>query len=1380
MHEKTHSCLGGTVICLIFLLVLVPVTLGSSARGLKYIKNYSSGLHPQNWSIIQDNRGIVYAANNGCILEFDGVSQRIINIPNWWVRSLDIDDKGTIYVGGVNELGFLSLEKNGTRQYISLVHTLKTNEKNFSTVWQINAIKNHIYFRTSRYLFCWDRNTGKTKTWEPKDSFDGSFAVDGKLFIHQRSVGLMEMTGDTMQIVQGQETYQGMKIYMMVSYAPHRGQYLIGTRSHGFYIYDGKTSFPFPTEADDYLKKAQLYHGIALQWPGSIRGFALATLNGGVVIIDDEGKLVIIFDKASGLQDDNVKRVFQDTRGNLWLALSKGVSMIEYTSPLSFFNDSQSNLPGIVLSLVRHPSSNRLYAGTSRGLHVLDQSEAGSAGRFLPVQPVTAMCWSLLPVEDYLLAATDDGVFLIGTRTSESKKLADGPSYSLFLMNRPGFQVLVGTRDGLVSIRRENQVWSHPYPFSHITGTVKTIMEDDEQNLWLGTLSSGLIKAHFSSTGDMLNPIVTRYDQSHGLPEGEIRVFKAANHIIFAAGKKIYRFNQEQNHFSPDLMLGDQFIDGSKNVFVLAQDRNKHIYFHSEFINYHAIPQPGGMYIVDKQPFLRLPEDQVNVIYIDAGEGGVWFGGNEGLKHFCPPESVPGSLLSATLIREFVINGMPSLYNKKDGLYIPYIPFQKKISKQFVYVQIPYQHRNIRFNFALPFFEAYDYNRYRCFLEGFDPGWSEWEVDTFKDYTNLDSGDYVFHVQGKNVFDQESQPATFRFSIFPPWYKTWWAFTGYGLIVFFVLFLIVKWRSGKLEREKERLEIIVEARTCEIGQQKQQLEKQTCQLVEQADQLKELDQVKSRFFANISHEFRTPLTLIIGPIEQMLEETGDPEQKKQLQVILRNSRRLLLLINQLLDLSKFDSGKMPLQARWLDIVSFLKGLIEPFELLAKKNQLSLSFSTRVDSLYLYVDPGKIEVALTNLLINAVKYTPAGGCITVMISQPGRVVDGISGTVEIVVRDTGKGIPGEQLPHIFDRFFQVDTGSEPVKGYQGTGIGLSLTREIILLHHGTIEVDSCVEKESGTGFTIRLPLGKSHLLPGEIVSSIGDSMDSHSAEEILDLYTPGEEDDSSDSEELKEIPPRELILVVEDNADARRFIREILHHAYRVEEASDGNDGLEKARAEIPDLIVSDIMMPGLDGYQLCKALKTDIKTSHIPVILLTAKAADENIIKGLETGADDYITKPFNAKILLARIHNLIDLRQQWQQKIQREMLLQPSQVMVSSMDDTFLKEIQVVIEGNLSDSLFSVEQLGKKLYMSRATLYRKILALTGQSPREFIKSYRLKRAAQLLKAHFGNIMEVSMEVGFSSTSYFTKCFKEKFQQLPSSFAEPYEPGDPD
>ncbi|MCP5046895.1 MAG: response regulator, partial [bacterium] len=378
-----------------------------------------------------------------------------------------------------------------------------------------------------------------------------------------------------------------------------------------------------------------------------------------------------------------------------------------------------------------------------------------------------------------------------------------------------------------------------------------------------------------------------------------------------------------------------------------------------------------------------------------------------------------------------------------------------------------------------------------------------------------------------------------------------------------------------------------------------------------------------------------------------------------------------------------------------------------------------------------------------------------------------------GSVEISVCDTGSGIPKEQMGHIFDRFYQADGTYEHHQ--KGSGIGLALAKELVELHQGTIEAKS--RKGEGSEFIVRLPRGNAHLEPDKIVETITE--ESPAFEIPMDI---GESNNGNETapetvfdlqlESKTKTDEPNVVLVVEDSADMREYIREALEADYRVVEAEDGKDGVTKAQEIIPDLIVSDVMMPEMNGYELCRQLKTDVQTSHIPVILLTAKASEENIVEGLETGADDYITKPFSTKILSARIKNLIDIRSQLQENFKREMTLQPVRTSVSKIDREFLEELHQVIDKNLSDEDFNVEQLSRKLYVSRATLHRKIVALSGLTPTEFIRSFRLKRAAELLKHHSGSILEVAMEVGFTNSSYFAKCFKEKFHQLPSAYLD--------
>jgi DNA-binding response OmpR family regulator len=474
---------------------------------------------------------------------------------------------------------------------------------------------------------------------------------------------------------------------------------------------------------------------------------------------------------------------------------------------------------------------------------------------------------------------------------------------------------------------------------------------------------------------------------------------------------------------------------------------------------------------------------------------------------------------------------------------------------------------------------------------------------------------------------------------------------------------------------------------------------------------------------------------------------------------------------------------MKLQASLHNIIPFLKGIAASFEPTAAKNDLALTFHANVEeeNVTLYFDPGKLEEVFFNLLSNAVKFTPPGGQITIKVTgNPTEEEDFPAGSLDISVHDTGPGIPRDLLPHIFERFYY---SARTLEHHQkGSGIGLSIAKEMVELHHGRIDVHSSEDK--GTEFIIRLPMGKAHLEPEEMVETPGPPAPRKTVPEITADMTGKEEtepdltdaDDSELSLAEKDTEPLEpgkgIILVVEDSADVREYIRDSLEPLYAVFGAGNGREGLQKAREIIPDLIISDVMMPGVDGYELCRTLKNDVITSHIPVILLTARASEESIIQGLETGADDYITKPFNTRILCARIKNLIDLRRHMQESLRREMTLQPAKISVNPIDKTFLKKLKEVINRNLSDPEFNIDRLCKELDMSQPTLYRKIHALSGESPTEFIRSYRLKRGAEFLKTTSMSVLEVALEVGFASASYFTKCFRKEFHRLPSTFKE--------
>jgi signal transduction histidine kinase/ligand-binding sensor domain-containing protein/DNA-binding response OmpR family regulator len=695
-------------------------------------------------------------------------------------------------------------------------------------------------------------------------------------------------------------------------------------------------------------------------------------------------------------------------------------------------------------------------------------------------------------------------------------------------------------------------------------------------------------------------------------------------------------------------------------------------------------------------------------------------------------------------------------------------------------------------------FAALDYsdtrkNQYAYMLSGLDNDWVYPGNRPFANYSKVPAGHYIFRVKGSNNDGYWNEDGvSLSITVLPPPWKTWWAYLFYGL---FTAALVYIWRRYDLKRQRLRQDLKLE-----------QVE---------AQKLKELDSMKSRFFANISHEFRTPLTLILGPLDKVLSRIHDAQSRQDLGIMQRSALRLQRLINQLLDLSRLESGKMELDATMENIVSMVKNFVQQFESLARQKKIELIFTAEQEEIIAFVDRDKIEKILYNLLSNAFKFTGAGGMVEVCVCTPpqpppeggedrsvitpnniavlpfrGRT----KGGVVITISDTGKGIPQEHLNRIFDRFYRVDDSYR--KDGEGTGIGLALTKELVELHHGVIEVES--EVGVGTTFRVYFPVGKpvdswqsavgsqKEMVISATSKSKKREAKSDRRTSNIEQQTPNIDNRKSTIEnpepatrnlQLATKKDAPLLLIVEDNADLRLYIRGFLEHDYQVIEAQDGEQGLAHAIEHIPDLVLSDVMMPGMDGYELSRKLKNDERTSHIPVILLTARASTENRIEGLETGADDFITKPFDIDELQARIRNLINNRKQLRKRYLKETGIE-SLVMseastlnqLVSLEQKFIYRAKTIVEKHLSDESFDIPLFSDEMHLSRTQLHRKLSALVGQSASEFIRSIRLSHAARLLEHRTGNISEIALEVGFSNPAYFSECFKKQFGLLPSQY----------
>jgi signal transduction histidine kinase/ligand-binding sensor domain-containing protein/DNA-binding NarL/FixJ family response regulator len=874
----------------------------------------------------------------------------------------------------------------------------------------------------------------------------------------------------------------------------------------------------------------------------------------------------------------------------------------------------------------------------------------------------------------------------------------------------------VGTKDdGVIqyseSLKKFTLFQSDINDHSSISGNfISTIYEDKNGDVWFGT-NIGLNKFIRSSESFI------HFAEEEGLPDNTIYDIKgdAQGNLWFPTNKGISKLNSQTGQIKNyDLTYG---FTSNRFYFTGAQTKN----------------------------------------------GEIYFGGPGGLTRFHPDSIKDNPYIPPIVITSFRIFDQPIFFGNS--------------------VQLAYDKNFLSFEFAALSYLSPERNQYAYKMEGVDKDWVYSGTRHFASYPNLAPGDYTFRVKGSNndgVWNEEGTSLSIIIS--PPWWRSNWAYFGYVLIIVIGLYWIRGYEMNRIKlKDKIKLdEAVLKERV-------------------------ETDKMKSRFFANISHEFRTPLTLILGPAEKINLQTSN-DVIKDSGIIKRNAKRLLQLVNQLLDLSKLEAGKLQLQASKGNIVSFVKGLTMSFESLAERKDIKLKVTAEQNDIELYFDRDKMAKILANLLSNAFKFTNEGGEITVtltLIPPPsGRGMSNLpagasvkaggqgKGEVQIKVSDTGIGISEEELPKLFDRFYQVD--SSQTREHEGTGIGLALTKELVELHHGKISVTSKVEDPDkvgigGSEFIVELPLGREHLRDDEIIDevetkdivilsdlSVGESGAKNLIEDVPEItedssrqkdgqaFTTLQNDNEQDKDKT-------IILVVEDNADVREYIKDSLGSNFQIEEASNGEQGVKKAAEIIPDLIISDIMMPKMDGNELTRRIKNDERTSHIPVILLTAKSEHESKLEGLETGADDYLTKPFDTKELQVRIKNLISIRRKLQEKFSGEKIVTTKiEKKLSKLDEKFLSKVLEVVESHLSEEGFSIEEFGNEVGMGRVQLHRKLKALTGKSPSLYLRSVRLAKAKKMIEEKTGNISEIAYSTGFSSPAYFSACFKEEFGYPPS------------
>jgi signal transduction histidine kinase/ligand-binding sensor domain-containing protein/DNA-binding response OmpR family regulator len=1035
----------------------------------------------------------------------------------------------------------------------------------------------------------------------------------------------------------------------------------------------------------------------------------IATYGKGAYLIDFEKEIIqnFVANKANpyALHYNDVLSLYEDFTGTVWLG-TDGSGLSYYDEYLVKFNVlTNKQVPNdFNIDFVRAISKKdgKIWLGTSNlGLtsvdfktkeyqtHTTSNSNLAS-NRIMSLYSNSTGLW-IGHQNHGLQKMTGNNHFKTfeATQGMSVWKIYDAKNGNLWLCTLYGL-FLFNEKEGIIKTYNEKNI-------NLFSSGIRTVESGKENELWIGTEAEGLY---------LLN---TESDQITKIKEVPDRIKSLFYHNgilwIGTNGNGLKAYNSETKkikHFTTEQGLANNVIYGilpdEKNNFWLSSNKGL------------TMATMVGDSIVSLENFtsydgLQTNEFNTGAYYKDAN-GTLYFGGLEGLNWFNPNDLSFSPIKPKTIISQFKIHSQP--VSLQDS--------QKFNSKE----------NTVTFAFSSLHFSLPERNQYRYILENYDSDWIESGNINSAHYTNLPPGKYTFKVLSSNYDGIWSEiPATFSFRILKPWYLSYVAW-GFYLLVFGLLGYFVyryfKWRwQVKMQLEMEYRE---------------------------RERLEKLNQLKTKLFNNISHEFRTPLTLISGPVENQLKRPDNSEDDHlELNLIKRNSKRLLNLINQMLDMAKLETGHVQLKISPGNLNSFLHQLIGNFEYKAK--QKKIDFNYQINGLEeVWFDKELTEKVFTNLIGNAVKFAPENGFLEISAIET-------KGWFNCIIINNGNQLSEEEVPHIFDRFYSGKHNRDRI------GIGLSLVKELVLLAKGTIQVQS--PKKDEIAFLLEFPVSKESFDPTEIeIAYTTQKQDERSYPNIN-----SEKQTESGTGKTEKLPK---LLLVEDDFDMRLFIKSVLKNNYSIIEAENGLEGIQKTLENFPEVIISDIMMPAKSGIELCNELKFNEQTSHIPILLLTAKVGDKNEIEGLRAGADDYITKPFNEEILKLKIGNLLKSRDRLKEIYSQTLNLSP-ELYVTSTEQEFLERLEKTTQEHLTNPSLSSEEFSRLMGMSRSQLHKKLYAVLGVSTSEFIRSQRLKMAKELLKSQ-RNVSEISYLVGFNTPSYFSKCFKETFGCTPAEFQQ--------
>jgi two-component system, sensor histidine kinase ChiS len=1358
------------IACFLLLWLLASETLISQQLAFRHL-TIDDGLS-QNavFSILQDSRGFMWFGTKEGLNRYDGRNFVIYkhnpfdttSISDAYVTKLMEDSRGNIWAGSLSgDVNVLQREtelfckiplENVSGENVTTNEITDIAEGPDGTIWIATKGDGLIHILV-------DDNTGCNYSYrqylhDPADDRSLISNRVGNLFFDEHQTFWIGTEDGLNQFHEISGSFTLTKFETRHPEAPAiSGEYKITSiylsTTGDFWIGAQSGLIKFDRDTKEYEFHPNLYEVFRYGW-GSINhiaedhdGHLWVGTSYGLMRFDPSANLYTYYKhdplNPRSLSHNLISSVMIDRTGILWMGTSgHGINILDLKAnrfnTLTRKPDPSSRVTGFSIRSILEDDSGDLWISADV-LYRLDR-ESGQLSSFessseYPDDFGNTEAYTMIKASDgFLWVASPQGLFRYNTVTNQSR-MYKYSSENASGLQYPEVNAVFEDRDGTIWIANRNYLSkltdSQEGTFRHFRYSssessqdlVRPVIFQDIQGIfWLGTVN-GLVRfdpaerSFYTYRNDPTDSASLSNNHIKSILEDPVQ---PERYLWIGTSGGLNKFNYRTGLFEHYTVQ-----DGLPNevVYGILPDDDGNLWLSTNKGLSRFNPQEKTFRNFDVLDGLQSNEFNTGAYY-RSETGELFFGGIQGLNYFFPkaiqdnPNVPPVVLTGLRLGNRYVTR------NSDPDLLKTSLPEVKEIR---------FSHKDdvITFEFAALDYSAPGKNLYSYKLEGYNNEWISSGNLSSATYTNLPPGKYTFRAKGSNndgVWNEDG--LAIAVIVTPPWWRTWWAYFMYAVLFLNGLYLLRRYELNRFNLKNElKLERV------------------------QTDSLRNLDQLKSHFFANISHEFRTPLTLIIGQIETLLDSEDDRNKKKKLASVNSNAEQLLALINQLLDLSKLEAGKMELYPEKQNLVSFLKNQLFSFESLSDAKNIVLNFSSSRAVIPVNFDAEKMEKVFINLFSNAIKFTDPGGRIDVAVEIPEADI------VEIRVKDSGIGIEKDRLPYVFDRFYQADPTN--TRNYEGTGIGLSLVNELIALHNGTIEAKSKVGV--GSEFIIRLPFDGDDTSPEN--------------EPVLKEQVPVEADSSSKplpDFELLLSEHDEIILIVEDNTDVRTFIREQLSEEYNILEAANGREGIAVSQVTIPDLIITDLMMPEMDGYEFSEKIRSDEKTSHIPIIMLTAKAGLDPKIEGLEAGIDAYLNKPFHVKELRTTVRTLIQQRKTLKKQFSNATYFKPSVIAKTSVDQSFLGKAIEMIDAHICEEDYRVEHFAESLNMSVSQLNRKLNALVGQPAGNFIRSVRLQRSAELLNQTDKTIAEICYEVGFNDHAYFSRAFRKQFGKSPSAF----------